>query len=83
MRRSSCTTSQALLTVRSALVLGVSCISGALAAALILVSSGSLTKALLTAGAVTAGCVGLLNQIIIDDTELSEGTVQKSDGNGH
>jgi hypothetical protein len=56
-----------LLTVRSALILGISVIAGALAALLTLVAEGSLAQAVLTAGAVTAGSIGLLNQIVGDD----------------
>ncbi len=61
MHRSS---DQALLSVRSAVILGASCIIGALAAALTYASSGSLAEAALATGAGAASAVGLLNQII-------------------
>ena len=55
---------QALLSLRSAVILGASCIIGALAAFLTYAGSGSLAEAALATGAGTGSAIGLLNQII-------------------
>ncbi len=53
-----------LLTVRSALILGISGVIGAFTAALMLHGSENLATSVIAAGAATAGAVGLLDQII-------------------
>lgn len=55
-----------LLTIRSALVLGLSLIFGAAAGVLTYSVTGSVAGAFLGIGAATAGAIGLLNQIISD-----------------
>ncbi|WP_326823112.1 hypothetical protein [Streptosporangium sp. NBC_01756] len=55
-----------LLTIRSALVLGLSLIFGTAAGVLTYSVTGSVAGAILGAGAATAGTIGLLNQIISD-----------------
>ncbi|MEV6866663.1 hypothetical protein AB0M44_37415 [Streptosporangium subroseum] len=55
-----------LLTIRSALVLGLSLIFGTAAGVLTYSVTGSAAGAFLGAGAATAGAIGLLNQIISD-----------------
>ena len=70
---------RALLTVRSALILGASCALGVFAAALTLADSRSLAAALLAAGTVAAGAITLLDQIIGDDTGPAD---RENDGDG-
>ncbi len=64
MLRSPDPSSQALLTVRSAVIIGAACIIGALAAVLTYIGSGSTANALLAAGGSTGGAIGFLNRII-------------------
>ncbi len=58
-----------LLTVRAALILGLSLIFGAVAGALTYWATRSAPGAILGAGAATAGAIGLLNQIISSTVE--------------
>ncbi|MCC5581867.1 hypothetical protein IMZ11_40330 [Microtetraspora sp. AC03309] len=58
-----------LLSVRSALILGLSLIFGAAAAVLTYFAVGSAAGAILAAGAATAGAIGLLNQIVSGATD--------------
>jgi hypothetical protein len=55
-----------LLTVRAALIFGLSLIVGAAAAVLTYWATESAAQAILGAGATTAGAIGLLDQIIGD-----------------
>jgi hypothetical protein len=57
-----------LLTVRAALILGLSLIVGAAAGALTYWATGSVAEAMLAAGTATAGSTDLLNQVISDST---------------
>ncbi|MEV6979979.1 hypothetical protein AB0M95_01755 [Sphaerisporangium sp. NPDC051017] len=57
-----------LLTVRAALILGLSLITGAAAGVLTYWVTGSVAGSILGAGAATAGAIGLLNQIISNTT---------------
>lgn len=60
-----------LLTIRSALVLGLSLIFGTVAGVLTYSATSSVPGAILGAGAATAGAIGLLNQIISDPADDS------------
>ncbi|GII64652.1 hypothetical protein Skr01_47370 [Sphaerisporangium krabiense] len=57
-----------LLTVRAALIFGLSLIFGAAAGALTYWATRSAAGAFLGTGAATGGTIGLLNQIISDTT---------------
>lgn len=55
-----------LLTVRAALILGLSVITGAASGGLTFWGTGSIALALLGGGAATAGAIKMLNQIVSD-----------------